>query len=182
MAHHTRLHRQPYISELRFGGAGDKAWVKVDHDDTTIGSDALEHSIGDVARVVAECTCTAVAKDDRCLGNVEHVVHGVHRDMREVHEHAQAVHLAHHLPLNHSACYLEYKCPHRDCTRVYHCAKLGQPVVLTGPNRAVCPWRVASVCQCHVASTQHVHHAQGSQRRVNLVAACVAVSSAVSWL
>ena len=56
-----------------------------------------ENRVRHVARMVHQRARGRVREDDRRLGHVERIAHGPGRDVRQVHEHAQPVHLAHHL-------------------------------------------------------------------------------------
>ena len=85
---------------------------------------------------------------DRCPGDADGVGHGVFGHVAEVHEHAQPVHLAHHL-----------------------LAERRQPTQHRLVGGRVGPGDVLAVRERHVTRAQRVHHAQRRQRRVDRVAA-----------
>ena len=89
-----------------------------------------------------------VREDDRRPRDADRVGHRVGRDMAEVDEHPQPVHLAHHL-----------------------FAEGDKPAQRRRVGRRVGPGHVLAVRQRHVARAQRVHHAQRRQRRVDRVAA-----------
>ncbi len=57
----------------------------------------LEYVVGHVPRVGADSPGARVGEHDRGVGGGEGVPHGVGRDVRQVHQHPQAVHLADYL-------------------------------------------------------------------------------------
>ena len=70
------------------------------HHDAAVGRDPPEDLVGDVARVVAHGPGARVREDHRRLRDVERGRHRRRRDVAQVDEHAEAVHLAHHLAPN----------------------------------------------------------------------------------
>lgn len=91
-----------------------------------------------------------MGEDDGCLGDLQNVSHGLMRNMREVDEHAQAVHLL-----------------DQGGAKVSHAQ-----VRLAGSDSgsSCCPCIVAVVGESHVASSSVEGLAQGRNGAANLVA------------
>jgi hypothetical protein len=80
---------------LRAGGLGDdESRVEVHHYHTVVLCQTRQDRIRDVARAGGDGEGARVAGDDRRLRDAEHVVHRLGRDVRDVDEHAEPVHLA----------------------------------------------------------------------------------------
>ena len=99
-----------------------------------------EDVVGDVARVIGQGARARVREDDRRLRDVEHLAHHVRRDVRDVDQHAEPVHLAHHLA------------PERR-----------QPAVRRGVGRRIGPVVVLAMRERHVADAERVVGAQRAE-------------------
>lgn len=67
---------------------------KHDHQHAAIVLEPRNHIVRCIAVVLGQCVARRVAKDDRRPRRVQHVAHRLVRDVRQVDEHAQTVHLA----------------------------------------------------------------------------------------
>ena len=73
----------------------DESRVEVDVHDAAVAGDGAELIVGQVARHVAERAGAGVRCDHRHGGDGDRVVEGAVRDVRQIDEHAEPVHLAH---------------------------------------------------------------------------------------
>ncbi len=127
---------------------GDEARDERHHAQAAVVPQALEHVVGHVAGVVAQGAGRGVGEHRRRLRDVEGVAHRVCRDVREVDEHAQPVHLPDHLV------------PER-----------GQAAELGLVGGRVRPRHVVVVGQREVADAEGVEHPQRPERGVDAVPA-----------
>jgi hypothetical protein len=73
------------------------AAVSIDLDDAALRRDFLEEVVGDVPRMVVDRFEARVGQDDRCRGQLYHVLHRCVGRVRPIDHHAQAVCFAHEL-------------------------------------------------------------------------------------
>ena len=106
-----------------------------------------EDVVGHVARVVADGAGRGMREDDRRAGDAQGVGHRVGRDVAQVDEHAEPVHLEHDL-----------------------LAELREPAQPRRVGGGVGPRHVVAVGQGHVPGAERVHHAQRPERVVDRVA------------
>ena len=118
------------------------------HADAVLLTQSLQHIVRNVAGHVADDAGGGVREHDRNLADRQSVAHRVGRDVAEVDQHADAVHLAHHLD-----------------------AKSGQTAQHGLVGGRVGPRDVVVVGQCQVAHTEHVQHSQRRQRAADRVPA-----------
>ena len=78
-------------------GLADEIRHEGRHHHAAVAGDAVEHVVGDVARVVAEREGVGMRPDQWGAGDVERVMHHLRRDMGEVDDHAELVHPAQHV-------------------------------------------------------------------------------------
>ena len=72
------------------------AGVEVDHDDPPGVPDHPEDLVRNVPVVIIHSSCAAVGGDHRGGGGGDGVHHGLAGNVRDIHHHAQPVHLLHH--------------------------------------------------------------------------------------
>jgi hypothetical protein len=117
-------------------------------DDAPVGGERAQHVVGNVADVIGHAASARVGKNHGRARHAEHIAHRVRADVRDVDEHAEAVHLPDQF-----------------------LADLGQAVVL-GPIRGgVGPLDVVPVGQRHVAAAELVEDAQRRRGLLDHVAA-----------
>ena len=75
----------------------DEAAVEVHLHHAALLGQGHDHIIGHVARVVGQRPARRMRREDRRLADLQRVPKGLVGDVRDVHHHAQAVHLADHL-------------------------------------------------------------------------------------
>ena len=126
----------------------DEARHERHHDDAAVLRHARENRVGHVARMIDERARAGVREDHRRLGDVERGAHRPGRDVRQVDEHAEAVHLAHDFP-----------------------AEWREAAVLRRVERGVGPVERHVVRERHVARAECVVRAQQGERILNRVAA-----------
>ena len=88
--HHGGLHHLGHV-------AVHEAGHECDHDHAAIGWQLLQDVVGHIARNAAYATRASVREDDGALRHLQCGGHGNRRRVRQVHHHAQPVHLAHHV-------------------------------------------------------------------------------------
>ena len=72
----------------------DEAGDEIDHHHAAIGGQQAEHVVGDVARMAVHAARRAVRKDHRRPAGGDRVAHRVGRNVAQVDQHAEPVHLA----------------------------------------------------------------------------------------
>ena len=75
----------------------DEAGDEAHHQHAAVLRQHLDDVVGDVARDLAQRARVGMRKDHRRLRDAQRIAHGVGRGVRQVHEHADAVHLVHDL-------------------------------------------------------------------------------------
>ena len=118
-----------------------------DHDHAAVFRQPAQHVVRHVARVVRHRPGGGMGEDDRRLGHVECVVHASRRDVRDVDQHAQPVHLAHHF------------LPER-----------GESSEFGELAAGVRPGEVGAVRESHVPDPERVKGPQGAERVLDRVA------------
>ena len=119
----------------------DEARQEDRHDHAAVGRDPTQDLVRDVAHVVGHRSGPGVREDHGRLGDVERGGHRRGRDVAEVDQHPEPVHLAHDLA-----------------------TERGQAVVLRRIGRGVGPARRPPVGERHVADAARVELAQGRHR------------------
>ena len=119
---------------------GDEGGHEGDHADAAVGGQPGQHVVGYVARAVADGPGGAVREDDRGRGHLQRVAHGARGHVRQVDQHAEPLHLAHHVP-----------------------AEIGQPAGLRDVGGRVGPADVVVVGQRHVPDAEGVQHPQHAE-------------------
>ena len=115
--------------------------------------DSLQHMVRDVARAVADGMGGRVRKDDRCLRGGQRIQHRRHGDVRQVHDHAEPIHLG-----------------HDERAEVGEAPDVGHPARLIN-FAAVRPRRVARVREGEIAGAELVERAQHTEAGADRVAA-----------
>ena len=126
----------------------DEAGHEGHHHHAAVGLDAGEDGVGHVARHVVQRPRGGMREDDGRLRDAQRVVHRLRRDVRQVDQHAQPVHLTHDF-----------------------LAEAREPAVGGGAGGAVRPVQGHVVRERHVAHAQVVVRAQRAQRVLDGVAA-----------
>ena len=99
----------------------------VDLDNAALRGKVFHHLVGHVARSVANRATRRVRSDQRCFAGFQRVIKRLIRNVRNVHHHAQPIHLAHHV-----------------------LAELREPVVHCFVRGRIRPFVIAAVRQSHV--------------------------------
>ncbi len=75
----------------------DIAGQRHDHDHAAVLGQPPEHAVGHVARMAVDRPRARMAEDHRRGRHVERILHGLLAHMAEIDQHAEAIHLAHHV-------------------------------------------------------------------------------------
>ena len=126
----------------------DEARIEVDHHHAVVLLHQLQDIVRHIARVRRQRECRRMRGDQRRLRDLQGVPHGVSRDVRNVHEHAEAIHLAHDV-----------------------FAERCQAVVPGNVSRGISPIERIGMRQRHVASAERMQHAQDGERVIDGMAA-----------
>ena len=109
----------------------DEAGYERYHDDSAISRDSAQDRVGNVARNIDQRSRSGMRENYRRPADVQCVAHRARRDVRQIDQHAQPVHLAH------------------DAV-----AERRQATVLGGIERGIGP------VESHVVGKRHVAHAE----------------------
>ena len=74
----------------------EKRRIKNDHYHAAVLRQPSQHVVRNVPCVIVDAAHSRMRRDQRSLRDVEHVIHYFRRDVRNVDQDPQAVHLAHH--------------------------------------------------------------------------------------
>ncbi len=126
---------------------GDVVGQEINHHDTAVGCDQPEHRVAHIARMIYQRARRGVREDDRRRRHPQRRAHGLLGDVRQVDQHAEAVHLAH-----------------------YRLTEGCEPMVRRGIGGGIRPGGVGGVGERHVARAEVVVGAQHRERVIDLVA------------
>ena len=126
----------------------DEAGHERHHADPAVAGQPGQHVVGYIARAVGDRLGAGVREDHRGLGHIQRIVHRGNRNMRQVYQHAEPLHLADHVP-----------------------PELGQPAGLRLVGGRVGPAGVGVVGQRQVPDAERVEHPQHAERTGDGVAA-----------